>query len=253
VYIIDVKRAQGLIPIVIVIFIAIIAAGLVGMAWYYNQHKDEAVTNTNTNTSTTDTPDWQTYTNDELGVSFKYPSAGNVSITEFNSTQTKDENPYPTTGKAVSISVTFSDKSKIFLTGSSSDYKRIYSESYNGGDDLSAVCVNPGVIENESYCYNTSVSDQDTYKKVYFQAPECSPMFVQESKLNLNKNGYAGLRIHQTLFTNGNWDCTSTTEKFNAVTNSEINRLFSGTNLTEEEKKKLDDFDRFLSSIQLTS
>ncbi|MFA5030841.1 MAG: hypothetical protein WC495_04590 [Patescibacteria group bacterium] len=44
---------KGLIPIVIVIVIAIIATGLVGTAWYYQEHKGELKSNSASNTSNT--------------------------------------------------------------------------------------------------------------------------------------------------------------------------------------------------------
>lgn len=199
-----------------------------------------------------DTSDWQTYTNDTLGIQFQYPTTGNVSAVTLDES-TAPINRYPTTGKAISITVSFSEESKIYVIGSSSDFSRIYTEPYNGGEDLSAICTNPGEIQGTSYCSNTTFAGQSTYKKVYFQAPECSPMFVQETKLNYDYNGYAGIRISQTLFTDGEWNCTSPSEEFDTITNSEINRLFTGTNLTEKEQQQFDDFNQFLSTFQFTT
>lgn len=99
---------KGLIPIVIVIFIAIIAAGVVGAAWYFQENRTDtntvaainttnAVSNVNTtttsntnsivttnvNTSTTNTntvvegdadcPTWPTYTDPEYSWTMQYP------------------------------------------------------------------------------------------------------------------------------------------------------------------------------------
>jgi len=44
------NNPKGFIPIIVVVFIAVIGAGVVAAAWYYNEHKDEVAT-TNTNTT----------------------------------------------------------------------------------------------------------------------------------------------------------------------------------------------------------
>ncbi|MFA5030839.1 MAG: hypothetical protein WC495_04580 [Patescibacteria group bacterium] len=79
------KLTQEKLILIVGIIAFVIAGGLVGTAWYYQEHKDEVImtntTNTNTvsNTNTADTSDvdtsnWFTYTNEEYGFLIKYPS-----------------------------------------------------------------------------------------------------------------------------------------------------------------------------------
>jgi hypothetical protein len=79
-------------------------------------------------------------------------------------------------------------------------------------------------------------------------------MFIQESKLNLSNTDYPGLKIHQIFFTDGDWDCTNNSnEAWNSATNTEVNRLFAGNQLTQIEQKKFNDFEQLLSTLEFTS
>ena len=67
---------KGLIPVVIVIVIFVIAAGLVGATWYYKEHKDEVtnsdfIVNSDTNG---DNSELANYKNSVWGFSFQYPA-----------------------------------------------------------------------------------------------------------------------------------------------------------------------------------
>lgn len=73
------RQPKGFIPIVVVAVIAILASTMVGVSWYYNQHKDEEVTNTEI-TNTTNTPtnadtDTNTSTNTSIVEYSTYPIA----------------------------------------------------------------------------------------------------------------------------------------------------------------------------------
>ena len=86
------KNILGFTHLVIVILISVMAVGLVVVAWYYEENKEEitisntsATTNTNTvktitniavntNTITKETDNWLTYKNEEVGFSFRYPA-----------------------------------------------------------------------------------------------------------------------------------------------------------------------------------
>lgn len=83
-------NVKGFIAITIVILISVLALGMAGVAWYYEENKDEqdtltttvatnttvntntVVTNLNTNNVVDPTADWETYTNDEYGFSLKF-------------------------------------------------------------------------------------------------------------------------------------------------------------------------------------
>ncbi|MFA6272767.1 MAG: hypothetical protein WC693_06820 [Patescibacteria group bacterium] len=254
----------------IILTVAIILIVLVigGVSWYFISEDDNSDTNLstltnvnsviNTNVVVGATDDWFTYSNEDLGIRFEYPKTfGDVTETVYDYTQ--DTNQTNFTGKAIVLSVPFSEKSTIYsenstiyIEGVTSDFNQMYIEGYKGNADLTSVCDNPSVIKNESYCINKYVANQNTYDRIYFQAPECSPHFVREVKLNSNNSVYPGIRIYQSFWTDGKWDCGSSAEEFAIVTDSELKRLIDEKQQTDEEKQKMEDFDNLLQSFRFT-
>ena len=122
------KNTSGFTHWAIVILISIMAIGLVGAAWYYEENKGKIVntnttvsnnTETNTNVmadinSNSDISEWETYENEELGFSFQYP-------TEFGDLIFNKSNG--TTGQK--ISGTFSKSDALIFGGVSLDYSLV--------------------------------------------------------------------------------------------------------------------------------
>ncbi|MBI5037213.1 MAG: hypothetical protein HZC01_00680 [Candidatus Kerfeldbacteria bacterium] len=282
---------RGFIAIVVVIAISLVAVLMVSTAWYFNQHQYDSVDsfeecakavgqvlaiypgqctingktfienvnvnlnlnansniNTNADITTVDTSDWLTYENEEYGISFQYPNNwGVVKVT--NNDYRNDERSYY---EGQGVNITFENSTKPNIRLSSSDYRDFVAlTSYNGGANLAQECSTPGVIEDYSYCVNKTVAGQNTFDRLRFDAPECSPMFIRESWLNIDHSIYKGLIISSILFTDGGWDCTSNdTQAWDSVTDSELRRLINRNNLTEEESALLQGMDKIIETFR---
>jgi hypothetical protein len=90
------QKQVGFAPIVIVLaIIAVLAAGGAGV-WYFTQTAPkpaaaqnetvvQSVTHAQAQTAASDTANWQTYRNEELGIEIKYPSGWNIKGNEIHS------------------------------------------------------------------------------------------------------------------------------------------------------------------------
>lgn len=264
------RNQKGGVPAILIVVIVLIVIAVGGVSWFIVSQDSNEITNTevtnkntnsvvnvntsaNTNRLVDETKGWLTYINEDLGIKLQYPETGSVGVFEYDNTQnTNQTGDYPSIGRAVSINVAFSEDSNIYIIGSSSDFQQMYKESYNGGSDLSAECNSPGIRLNDTYCENKMIAGQNTYDVLYYWGPECSPSFVREVKLNSSNEDYPGIRISQSYSTDGEWDCASPQNEFNAVTNSELKRLIEKEQLTDIEEQKLKDFDKILNSFQFT-
>lgn len=205
--------------------------------------------NTNSNTTETDESDWLTYTNDDYGFSFQYPS--NWGAVQVNKLDYSDDERSYFSGQAISL--TFEKTTSVNIKFESTDYRAFGSlTSYTGGADLSTTCSSPGVIKNFSYCINETVAGQSTFDRLWFTSPECSPMFIRESWLNYDDPVYKGVVISSILFTDGAWDCTSDDQDaWDQITDTELQRLVNRNNLTDKEANLLTGFDHLLSTFRL--
>ncbi|MFZ6035811.1 MAG: hypothetical protein ACOYUK_01595 [Patescibacteria group bacterium] len=195
-----------------------------------------------------DTSDWLTYENEEYGFSFQYPIEwGAVQVSEKD--YRNDERSYYE-GRGVSI--TFANNTKPNIRLSSSDYRDFASlTSYNGGEDLAKVCTSPGIVNDFSYCINKTVAGQSTFDRLRFDAPECSPMFIRESWLNIDLPVYKSIIISSILFTGGGWDCTSDdAAEWDRITSSELQRLINRNDLTQDEMALLQGMDMVIETFR---
>ena len=119
-----------------------------------------ASTNANTNASVS-TAGWKTYTNAELGISFKYPNDwGEVVVVKIDQTHDVNINRAEVeSGQAAEISFSHADgvTKGLSLLYSSHDFKQFLGDNYTGGKDLSKECKNAKTINGESYCDNIVV------------------------------------------------------------------------------------------------
>ncbi|MDD5039881.1 MAG: hypothetical protein PHY34_01900 [Patescibacteria group bacterium] len=212
-------------------------------------HSNANSANINVDNSSVDTSDWQTYTNEELGISFEYPTTwGRVQEEEIDNTE-KEDDVYA--GKAVSISFQNSHSGYVLLA--SSGFRNFITDHYNGGYDLQKQCSSPGQITNQTYCTLATVAGQKTLDRIYFDAYECSPHFVREVWLNLNHQTYKGIRISIALWTDGDWDCTSDDQElWDRITDTELRKVIDRNGITDEEKNLLEGMDRLISTFSIS-
>lgn len=201
------------------------------------------------------TADWKTYTNDELGIQFKYPpSWGVVSIKKIDSTMNVNQTgALVESGKAVQIN--FADNSGRWMSGvwmqaSSSDFKQFMSPSYNGGEDLTRGCSDPGVIGANSFCTLRTIAGMSTIDSFTFESPECSPHYIREVRLNLTRSDYTGLRIASNY--SSKVDCVSSDAINNQTKLTELTNYLDRSSMDATRLQRLVDFDTLLSTFTFT-
>ncbi|MDP2685317.1 MAG: hypothetical protein Q8P20_09885 [bacterium] len=125
------KNISGFTYIAIIILISLMAVGFVGIAWYYEDNKEDIDIVSNATTTTTinaadDTTEWQTYTNNTYGYSIQYPSDWEVIETTsvVTSLTPKGENYYWEGSKEYPITIGGHNEAVSSLLSDVSDDKR---------------------------------------------------------------------------------------------------------------------------------
>ncbi len=206
-------------------------------------------------------PTWQKYTNNELGISFQYPTSwGDVKLQYVDETMSSKEINGPIVRKGKGVYVSFIEKSTYILLASS-DFNQFLIDSYNGGKDLSLGCASTGeVYENtgegydRSYCKDIVVAGQKTYGYYKHHNMECSgDNLWYHLPVNLPQGtpNYTGLQVNYSINfpideTDFSDPCGRTPENIKA----NLEAINKRENLNDKILQTLTEYDKFLASFQ---
>lgn len=196
-----------------------------------------------------DSPEWELYIDHELGISFSYPKLkwGKINISFKEKDDRKDN--ILQSGKAKIIQ--FNKYYSASLSAFSDDFTHMYySDNYLGGQDLSVICTNEGILTDAGICKNINVGSQSTYENIVDFGYECSFVDARQIRLNLNTGGYSGLLISQTL--PSSQACGSTEiESLNGMRREkDLTDQYNRENLTELDLRNLELMDKVLASFK---
>jgi hypothetical protein len=203
-----------------------------------------------------DTNHWQTYTNEDLNISFDYPKTwGGVKIKYVDETMSLEEaSPLVYSGQGAYLTFDVGGPNLLFA---SENFDQFLMNPYKGDADLAKGCniLNDRYYYNKDYCRKIKVAGQDTVEDFYNLNMECSGEYiVHEVLLNIKTvDKYTGLKIYTGT---PDLPIDETEERKDIcgrnADNIEANlqAIYSRENLNEDIKQSLEDFDRFLSSFK---
>jgi len=197
---------------------------------------------------------WQTYTNAELGIAFDYPDSwGDLTLQYVDETMTLEEINGSEVFSGEGIWMKFSDHYSVNMLLASDNFSQFMVNSYNGDQDLNQGCFN---LEdnNQQYCSEINLANQDTYGYYQYSNYECSaPQIKYLVPLNISNelSDYAGLQIQMfirefPIDTDENGPCGFPEENIQ----ENLEAIYTRENLEDNFLQGLEDFDRFLESLE---
>lgn len=196
-----------------------------------------------------DRPEWELYTDYELGISFRYPKLkwGKINVLSMKESDHND-NVFKS-GKAKIIK--FNKYYGASLSAFSNNFSHMYyQDPYLGGQNLSKTCTNEKILTDTGICKNINVGNQSTYENITDFGYECSFVDSRRISLNLDQNGYSGMLISQALPSSQN--CGSLEiENMNEINRTkDLTDQYNRENLQKSDLTNLELMDQVLSSFK---
>ncbi|MBI3956496.1 MAG: hypothetical protein HY340_00710 [Candidatus Kerfeldbacteria bacterium] len=224
----------------------------------------EVDTNSAVNTNSSDiTAGWETYTNEKLGLSFRYPpSWGTPKAVEDDATSNPSDY-----NKGKTLTISFGPFPSVpvqaGIIAASDGAQRFKQSLYDGGDDLTRGCLNPGIATTKfedwyTICRTNTIAGQATYELFSNDGDECSFWNTHSVRLNLTGGDYSGISIAQSFDSEqlcipkqGMTEAEMTVFNRNTA-KKELENLYQRNGLERAELTALEDFTGFLSSFTFT-
>ncbi len=196
-----------------------------------------------------DDPEWELYTDYELGISFRYPKLkwGKINVLSMKESDHNDNVFKSGKAKIIKFNKYYSASLSAFSNNFSHMY---YQEPYLGGQDLSKACTNEKILTDTGICKNINVGNQSTYENITDFGYECSFVDSRRISLNLDQNGYSGMLISQALPSSQN--CGSLEiENMNEINRTkDLTDQYNRENLQKSDLTNLELMDQVLSSFK---
>ena len=241
---------------VIIIAFVIIAFGGAFTVQYFLDKSTNLQGIENSSVLQDETASWQTYSNNDIGISFKYPS-------DFIYEEKIID--YSNNGKGKSIQVSFirtSDNSYISFSANTSDFRPMFSV-FTGNSNIESECPEPSAYDRKgNVCKIIDVGGSKAVFKNEFSDYECSPYLDTRILMNNKNTAYRGLLFAVTLpdvqkkiLAKGPYYCTDENDvkQLQAEALVQSQNIFESKNLSEKDSEKLEIINKILSTFKFIS
>ncbi|MDP3994033.1 MAG: hypothetical protein Q8P75_03600 [bacterium] len=217
------------------------------------QNREFRIENQGSENSPSEVEGWKTYRNEDIGISFKYPTEfGNPAI---ESTSKGESGPI-LEGKSIQVHF----PNSFYFVAATEDYQEWMGLNFTGKEPIEETCNNPLQYSDDgNVCKIEEINNNKFIIENQYYAAECSPFGLRTSASvnNLSDSVYKGLLFSIELKDisrklNDLYSCFDDEQfkQFNATAKRESQNVINKTNLSSKDLGLLKDFYKILGSLE---